>query len=402
MKTIVVLGAGNWVREQYAKALKPYRERGKCGVFIIYDTGYAGTRKGLTRRQVNRFNRFTLNNVNGFKSWGATCLDLADPDDQVKVDGLAPDAVFVVTPDDTHCKMAEAWLGRAADIFVEKPFDIDHERIRQLRSRLAKEQGNTEVWGFDHYLVRANQFVKMKEHLGFDEHVEEQIHEFHFRMLESGDRGIVERMASLQEGLIMDMGSHTVALVLPFGDPNTIRLDSVKAGVYKANPAKGIATSGREFIKSGMETFAEIRFTFTSVFGQLVTATAYMGKGVGEQDDKCVEVIGGRQRDRKVTLDLGSSIVDFTGGKNPGPVTSLFANPVYLLVREVMAGRHPDSLALFDPGKGQDILARLNEWRRPILDRVQGGNPLEEYPAGGCNRKWDSLSAPWPGSISRG
>jgi len=380
-KQIVVLGAGNWVKEQYAKALRPYREQGVCRVFIIYDTGYAATRKGLTKRRINRYNQSTLENVREFESWGATCLNLADPADQARMQGISPYAVFVVTPDNTHCDMVEAWLDRATDVLVEKPFDVDHERIRQLRSRMAQGGGKREVWGFDHYLVRANQFVRMKKYLGFDEHMERQIHEFRFHMLEARDRGLVERAASLQAGMIMDMGSHAPALVLPFGEPNTIRLDSVKAGVYAANPAKGITTSGRDLFRSGMETFAEIRFTFASVFGQPVEATACVGKCVGEQDEKFVEVIGGKNRDRKVGLDFASCIVDFTGGENPGPVTSLFADPVHLLVREVIVGRHSDSLALFDPKTGQDILARLNEWRRPIIDRVQGRGPLEEYPA---------------------
>ena len=43
LKAVVVLGAGNWVKQQYAKAFQPYRQREECGVFIVYDTGYAAT-----------------------------------------------------------------------------------------------------------------------------------------------------------------------------------------------------------------------------------------------------------------------------------------------------------------------------------------------------------------------
>ena len=75
-------------------------------------------------------------------------------------------------------------------------------------------------------------------------------------------------------------------------------------------------------------------------------------------------------------------IVDFTGGQTLRPVTSLFASPVRLLIREVMAERHTDSLALFRPERGQDIIARLAEWRRPVIDHVGGGgSPLRDYPA---------------------
>lgn len=38
-KKILVLGAGTWVRDQYAPALKPYREARRCGAFILDDSG---------------------------------------------------------------------------------------------------------------------------------------------------------------------------------------------------------------------------------------------------------------------------------------------------------------------------------------------------------------------------
>jgi len=211
--------------------------------------------------------------------------------------------------------------------------------------------------------------------------MEEQIHAFRFHMLESSDRGMVERSASIQSGMIMDMGSHTPALVWPFGDPNTIRLDSVKAGIYEPNPAQGVKTSGRKIMRSGLETFAEIQFTFTSIFEKPVEATACVGKCVGQEDEKYVEVIGGWNGDRKVRLDLSHFVVDFGSGANWSPVTSLFPKSVLLLVREVMREQASESLALFDPEVGQDIVARLNEWRRPIIDSVRRGNPLPGYPA---------------------
>lgn len=451
VKQVVVLGAGNWVKEQYAKALRPYQERQereKCNVFFIYNTIYASTRGRLTKRQINRYNRSTLENVKEFESWGATCLNLADPTNQARIRGIAPYAVFVVTPDDTHCDNVEEWLDRAQNIIVEKPFDVDHERIRKLRSGidegttfiitektlqglnlenipddvlarleslkdqphkgrlnfepiLTRAMGHSgynsrilkhcerwpQVWGFDHYLVRANQFKKMRDYLRFDEHMEKQIYQFRFHMLESSDRGMAERIASIQRGMLMDMGSHIPAMVLPFGDPNTIRLESVRAGIYEANPAEEITISGRTIMKDGLETFAKVKFTFTSVFGQIVEGTACVGKCVGKSDEKHVEVTGGSRGDRRVVMDLSNFVVDFSGGNNPGPVTPLFPNPVYLLVREVIEGRHSDTLALFDPGAGQDIVARLNEWRRPVLNRVrpQGqpklGSKLKGYAA---------------------
>jgi predicted dehydrogenase len=236
LKAVVVLGAGNWVKQQYAKAFQPYRQREECGVFIVYDTGYAATMR-FTGAEADRYNQHTLRNVQEFAQWGASCLDLANPTHRQQLMGLSPYVIFVATPDNTHCDMVEQWLEQAENIIVEKPFDIDHERIRRLRNEMTRRRSPAKVWGFDHYLVRANQFVKMKRYLGFDDHLERQIYEFRFHMLESEPRSLEERAASLQTGLVMDMGSHTPALVLPFGDPNTIRLDPVKAGVYKPDPA---------------------------------------------------------------------------------------------------------------------------------------------------------------------
>jgi predicted dehydrogenase len=237
-KQIVVVGAGNWVKQQYATALRPYKERGECGVYFIYDRSYATLQRGFTQQEIDDYNRFTEENARSFQSWGATCLDLANPADQTKTQGISPDAAFVVTAGDTHCKAAEEWLDRAALTIVEKPFDEDHERIRHLRRKIEEMKKEKVVWGFDHYVVRANQFKKMRDYLHFDKHMQEQIHEFRFYMLESTDRGMEERRASIQAGMIMDMGSHTAALVWPFGDPNTIRLDSIKAGIYDAESGR--------------------------------------------------------------------------------------------------------------------------------------------------------------------
>lgn len=155
-KQIVVVGAGNWVKEAYAEALKPYQERGICNVFFLYDTSYATKARKFTKREIDKYNRFTLGNTRDFESWEATCLDLVDPINIERIKRIVPDVVFVVTADDTHCDVAEEWLDRAALIIVEKPFDENHERIRKLRSKIKELKKEDVVRGFDHYLVRAN------------------------------------------------------------------------------------------------------------------------------------------------------------------------------------------------------------------------------------------------------
>lgn len=386
IKQVVLVGAGDWAKSTYADALKPYQQRGECKVYIIYDTSYAEKAQGFTQSEKDDYNSHTRENVDNFESWGATCLDLACPKNIVRIKNIVADVVFVVTASNTHCDVVKEWIDRAELIIVEKPFDDDPEKIRQLRRTIVKEDA---VRGFDHYLMRANQFKMMREYLHFDDHMEGQIHEFIFHMLESADRGMENRSATIQEGMIMDMGSHTPALVWPFGDPNTIRLDSIKAGVYE--PGGGITTSGRTIMKKGMETFAEIHFTFTSIFGQEVQATARVGKCIGSADEKYVEVIGGKKGDRKFRLDLINYIVDFFEGNKITPVSALFDKPVHLMVREIIGGRASESLALFKPEIGQDIVARLNEWRRPIINYVDisRGTILPQYTA---KTPWENLT----------
>jgi len=369
-KQIVVLGAGSWVKDRYAPALRPYCEDGRCGLFVVYDTDFAG--------DADAYNERTRENVREFTSWGATCLDLASPETHDKLAGIAPHTVFVVTPDETHCVAVSEWLGRAANIIVEKPFDVDAERIRRLRTRI--DGSSTKVWGFDHYLVRANQFVRMREYLGVDDFLEEKVTSFTFHMFEASDRGMRERAPSLQQGMILDMAIHAQAMLLPFVGAGGVRLDGVHAGIYDGDKARGIAP-GRSIMRSGMETAAEVRFRFDTVYGTEARGVVRVGKCVGARDDKRTWVVGGERGDRTVCLDLGSQIVDFEGGGVSGPVTSLFARPVALLVREVMEGRSADSLALFSPEVAQEMVSRTAAWRRPIVDFVEGGGELATYPA---------------------
>jgi len=378
-KQIVVLGAGTWVREQYAPALRTYREAERCRVFILFDSGYSKHKSHLPAEAQRAYNETTLRNVEGFEAWGATCLDLADRKAARYVRGIAPHTAFVVTPDDTHCDSVQEWASRASNIIVEKPFDVDPERIRRLRAHL--KGSSCDVAGFDHYLVRANQFATVSEALGIDTYLEGRVHSFTFHMLESSDRGMEERQASLQSGLLIDMAVHGEAMLLPFGAPNTVRLDGVKAAVYEPCPEKGVTSSGSELLRSGMETFSEVRFGFTSKYGDDAEGIIRVGKCVGDEDEKFVEVVGGKNRDRRVRLDMQSCIVDRFGGKEEGPFTSLFRNPVHLLVREVIEGRSATSLALFPPEEAQDIITRVNEWRLPIVAFVEQGGMLASYRA---------------------
>ncbi len=365
-KIVAVLGAGQWVRRAYAPTLEFLQDRGMCATYFAYD-GRFGSPAGRAD---------TAANVAYFERWGATCLDIAEKENRARLEALSAHAVFVVTPDHTHCDAAEAWLGRAESIYVEKPFDVDSEKIRRLLLKPHSEQ----IWGFDHYLIRANQFTLMEDYLRLSDHLEGRIARFVFHMLEPSDDGLKERQHSIQGGMVMDMGSHVLALVIPFGDPRTVRLQSVKAGVY--SQSKDVESDGREIFSKGRESFAEVRFRFTSIFGDQVDAIARVGKCVDRWPDKALEIIGGREGDRRIRLDFDACTVHCDGGAFPGPRAPLYHEPVAFMIREVVAGMGAAPVAVFAAEKGQDIVERLTGWTTPIRQAVKGGRRLETYPGG--------------------
>lgn len=383
-KQVVVMGCGDWAKK-YAKALQPYVERKECHVIFCYDSR-AG--HNLTPKQYHRYLRGILANVGDFELWGdgCQCWDVADGRTMERLQGLRLHAVFIVTPDATHCSYAKSFLAHARHIVVEKPFDATSANVSTLIDALSGMPDTpavAEVWGFDHYLVRAHEFVawtdltitRSGESLsgqqargdGYLAFLGGDVTHFRFHMLEGKSRGVEERAPSLQNGLIMDMAPHALALVLPFGFVESIETTSVRAAMYEGSE---LYMRPQDDLKGGRETFAAIGLTFKSaISGRMVSGEVRVGKGVGKQDEKFAEVTGANGN--RIRIDLATFIVDYIDADTSKvrPVTHLFAEPIDLLVREIMADRPLASL--FPPETGHTVVAVLERWCEPVTDYLQ-------------------------------
>ena len=76
------------------------------------------------------------------------------------------DCVFIVTPDNSHCEVAQSWLKRLSPNgkgFIEKPLDSSPDQAEELRKHTRKGKDN--VFVFDHYLAKAYPFFRIKNDL---------------------------------------------------------------------------------------------------------------------------------------------------------------------------------------------------------------------------------------------
>lgn len=382
-KSIVICGAGDWVSRQYAPALEPYQRAGDYEIWITFDSTYANRCTRLSDEQRADYNRAIERNVSTFHAWGAKCLDVSNECHAERLGSMTPHVAFIVTPPETHCAEAERWLQRAAAVVVEKPLDVDLAPILHLSAEATRLHADRKVFAFDHYLVRADPFIVMWQDCWLAQFLEEQIHTWRFDMLETcSDDEIRRRVPSLQAGMVMDLCSHGVILLPPVGDPATIQLESVKAATYAPNACLGVTTSGREVLVSGMETFAEIAFTFTSLFESRASGLIRVGKFAGLRDEKCLEIVGGKARDRRVVLDFVAHRASYVHDGVVVRWRTLCRETVSTMVRAIVAGRPNDRIGLVPPKSVYDVVKALLAFRAPIVARVTAGRLLDEYVAG--------------------
>ncbi len=382
-KSIVVCGAGDWVRKQYAPIVRRYCLSNEYEVVITYDSEYAGRVPGLSSQQREDYDRAIDENVVLFESWGAQCLDVSKRSNADRILTINPAVVFIVTPDDSHCAEAERWLVRGARMVIEKPLDADPIRATHFSANVQMSGASERVQAFDHYLTRAAPLYDTQEIEKMWEFVQNRIESWRFHMLEpSSDAELGRRVASIQHGMVMDMAPHAVALVAPFGNPAKIRVGLIKAATYLPNRSRGILTSGREVLRSGGETFAEVLFSFSSKFHQEVSGAIRIGKFVGGSNEKFLEIVGGVSHDRVVRFDFVSHGMYFGDGGRTRHVGSLEGQPVQRMIDEVVGGKSSGRVGLFSVAVGCDTILRVAEFRAPIVAHLMRGRPLDEYVAG--------------------
>ena len=194
--------------------------------------------------------------------------------------------VFIVTPDQSHCQIAEFWLERLAPqgkIFIEKPLDASVGTALKLEENI-EEKGEEAVFAFDHYLARAYPFLRHKDYylkeIGGVKNIE-------FNILEPS-RIPRKRANTLDKGMIFDLFCHVLALVCAVvsrdlscsaGKLPAVKLKGVKAARYAGCPISG-------------ETFVWINF----MVNRDIEVVSDVGYYVGNKQDKFMKLHGTKGR----------------------------------------------------------------------------------------------------------
>lgn len=396
---IVVEGSGTWAM-QYFQALKAHAGR-DTGVWFTYDSTFGLDRDAARQHAQLAADHLqvTLRNVAQVQDAGFASVDVKDTLFKGRRNPLRDvfphdvDAVFVVTPDKTHCDVAQFWLGRAKRIFVEKPFDVSADRIRRFRECVTA-QTTSEVFGVDHYFVRCNQAAFSQDY--FIKHLLDatagggllgDFTGFEFCLTEPPmiTRGrydataVRKRAPSLQGGMVFDLGAHAVPILMPFFD--------LSAGIRLRKVWAGRCDGLRDVIYSGAETFSiahvecRTQRTRTKQTSAFIPGTFIVGKDVGDRPQKYFVLKGPRG---EVRFDLVRYRVDHTSPT--GEVTSLgplFENWTSFFVEEILKGRVPRAVETFRPSRAEVVVKFLETWRDACQRHAQGQpRTLKEHTPG--------------------
>ena len=270
--------------------------------------------------------------------------------------------VFVVTPGQYHCEIAEFWLKRLSPkgkIFIEKPLDASLESALRLDEKIGEKEGKEAVFAFDHYFARAYPFLRHKDYylkeIGGVEKIECNI-------LESS-RIARKRANALDKGMIFDLFCHVLAVVSAVVKQNltcsetklqAVGLEEVKAARYVGCPISG-------------ETFAWIKLIINSN----IEVLGAVGKCVGTSEDKFMKLYGPNGRIELNLRPRGSRFHVFDSQGRQVEEKELDSNPVESFLEEVLQGKeHPLSapgVLTFDAAL--KILKMLDEAKNHI-DRM--------------------------------
>jgi predicted dehydrogenase len=302
--TIVIEGIGDVVQRNYAPALKIEKDRyGDRLTVIFVDFG-----RGRSEEAIKRYQKF----IDALDGW-ATYINKATPEGEKIYNTLQPDVVFIATPDRTHVDLALKWLDGENDcehLFVEKPLDSSIDKARALG--LYIEGRPFDVHALDHYLAR---FIPISYPSSMKAILTElggSIKHLSFYLLEDHSApfaGPIEkegRSGSLQNGLILDLFPHALAILGYFGSVSSIKINGLTVGRYTYE------NENKEVVPASIprETFGHISFTFTGRAGRQISADAYVGKGISGStkaamengDVKLLELVG--KNGKKCSFDL--------------------------------------------------------------------------------------------------
>jgi len=383
---VVVEGSGVWVEETYRRLFKTkvdeYRKSEKdISLSVIYaDDSRWKTRPGWSVPDDSTTQKVWDPTCSGLQDW-EIYLDKADPEGIAQYLNLRPDVVFVVTPDFTHCALAQQWIGKTPLVLIEKPFDSQITNVENLLLKLGQQQkaiGATQILGLDHYQFYARPVDALKGlidlHLG-------PIARVNFYLTEN--RPIeLSRVRTLQYGLTLDLLPHFIALLTYFGDIGSIdEINVVEAGQYY--PLEAASRDGlvRESITEFEgETYSDVRFTFHDHSGNdfPIPCRAIVGKGFA-QEVKYLEVTGSNHNAIRVDLNRAPD-----GDESNYPWDSLMFlqgdGENRVVKSEVMTVTDPYSAKpmriLFDPQDPMHLRPKLERERYHLLlrDLLEEGN----------------------------
>ncbi len=408
MTTIIVEGMGDIVTKPfgYARALEKLKIDDPNLRVIFTDVKEFWTRSSDPKIYLEREAALTQ-----LSKWGAEFLDksASNPEDLKKYKALqnaSVDAVFIATPDRLHITTAQYWLtGNCKRIFIEKPLTNDKAEADKWLSNLQEEDLGRLI-AFDHYLA------KVHAHFQYDKHIQMiwrstgRPRDFRFYFLEdhSGtDRNYLKEVArkgrtdrngpienegrtdSLQEGLILDLMPHILAILIYFGDPETVEVTEIRAAKYS-----GVDYDDSQQAGIKRETFAAIKFTFLDHNEKKINGEAFLGKGVRgskrypkmDGNVKVLEISGlSRNRKGRIEFDFNNSVATQITSKDelPEPILDLEHDPYYYLVREVVFKKLYRGTALGMPVKTGGLI--LTKIITEITSRIRGEN-LQLYKLG--------------------
>ena len=200
--------------------------------------------------------------------------------------------VFIVAPPRYHCDVAGFWLERLlpdGKIFIEKPLDVSVGAGFRLCKIIDEKQNKEAVFAFDHYIAKAYPFLQHKNvYLGEIGGVEKIL--FHFLESKKIPR---KRVDTLDEGMIIDLFSHVLALVCATLGVNT----TCSASESRAVSIKNVRAARYAGCRISGDTFAHIEFTVNSN----IEVSSTVGMCVGNRQDKFMKLSG---PNGKIHLDL--------------------------------------------------------------------------------------------------
>jgi predicted dehydrogenase len=279
---MVIEGTGDWVIKAYRPALFRVAEQGvKLDVTYVYNSAI----QGVVAPSVD--DRWKEELKDRPKATWEQFIDKSCDFELLRKD--KPDAVFVVTPDKTHCTIATEWLRWAPLIFVEKPFDVSPSAVEALIAAHGDRDGMN-VLGVDHYQLYATPMLPLIG--GVVEALGGAITDVEFLMCEHN--GVeTERIPTLQLGLTMDLLCHLLALLLPFTDLNSLDAIDIPERARYRTPA-----GSPQF---GAETFSRTTFTAADCIDQTTRfpCRATVGKGL-QQAVKYIQLLGANGRSLRI------------------------------------------------------------------------------------------------------